>query len=78
MKLDSIKNISDMIISDIKKNRNIQLFDIMNLNELLSFKDSLKMNKSYYTNDLLSLKYALIEIKRNAMNKIKKYYGIYY
>lgn len=74
LKLQSIINMSDIIISDIKRNRNIRLYDINYLESLLSFKDALKFIKAYYTNDLLSLEYALIDLKKDASKKLIQFH----
>ena len=69
----SIINISEIIISDIENNRNVRQFDINNLMDLLSFKDSLKINKSFYTNNLFLLKVYLMDLINIKSIQIKNY-----
>ena len=62
-----------MIISDIENNKNVRQFDINNLMDLLSFKDSLKINKSFYTNNLFLLKVYLMDLINIKSIQIKNY-----
>lgn len=73
LKLQSIINISDMVMDDIKQGKNVQLFDINNLNDLLTFKESRNMSKAYYANNLILLKFQLLDINKGAKKALKNF-----
>ena len=73
LKLQSVINISDMVVSDINGGHKVQAFDIMNLNTLLSFKDSREMNKAFFANDVYMLKVQLLDINKKAKKDLRTF-----
>lgn len=68
----SIINIIDCIFIDIKYGREVQLFDVNNILNKLTFKEGLLLNKYFYSNNLIEFKKQLILLRFKKVNDNKQ------